>query len=174
MWTLLKGFEHLTPAELDALLQAPALVAVLVGTADGELDREERRWSARLMEAKSYARPKIINDFFQVVANNFTANLTQALADFPNPVNRAELIEERLRDLNPILAKLDLALSGNLYKSLVGLAHETAKASGGILRFGAISSAEARWINLPMLTPIEPPETDPDDEEDDEEADEKE
>ncbi len=167
MWTLLKGFEHLAPNELDALLQAPALIAALVGTADGELDREERRWSARLMEAKSYARPKVVNDFFHVVSDNFTANLNQTLAEFPHlPIGQEE-IAARLRDLNPILAKLNLALAGNLYKSFVGLARETAKASGGILRFGAISNTEAEWVNLPMLTPIEPPEeTEADEEED--------
>jgi hypothetical protein len=43
----------------------------------------------------------------------------------------------------------------------VKLAEETAKASGGFLRIGAIAPEEEVWMSLPMLTPIAAPAHDP-------------
>ena len=163
MWTLLEGFKHLEPAELDALLEAPVLVAVLIGAADGDFDREERTWSARLVHAFSYAgKPKQIHDLYRIVEENFEQKVYEALASYPSDAEaRNGQIADKLAMINPLLAKLEPKLGAGMYKSLCTLALETAKASGGFLRLGAISAAENKWVNLPMLTPIEaPPETD--------------
>ena len=152
MWTLLEGFSHLHSTELDALLEAPALITVLVGAADGVLDREERTWSDRLMQARTYNNPKHLNAYYTVVSNGFMQKLDAVLAAFPDDIDqRNRQISEKLKAINPILAKLDQQLGADLYFSYLGLAKETAKASGGFLRIGAISAAEAAWINLPML-----------------------
>jgi hydrogenase maturation protein HypF len=70
---------------------------------------------------------------------------------------REAALESKLQQVNPLLAKLDQELAAALYKSFRTLAQETAKASGGFLRIGAVGSAESRWIELPMITPIHPP-----------------
>ena len=70
------------------------------------------------------------------------------------------LISDKLAKLNKILASLDNATAYALYKSFITFAEHIAKASGGFLRFGSISSQEKKWISLPMLNPIilvEPP-----------------
>ena len=67
---------------------------------------------------------------------------------------RSAELAEKIAAANPILAKLDIELAATLYKSYAVLAKETAKASGGFLRIGAVSAAEHRWTHLPMLTPI--------------------
>ncbi len=155
MWTHLEGFNHLHSSELDALLGAPALITVLVGAADGVLDREERTWSERLMQARTYNNPKHLNEYYAVVAHDFWGKLDTVLSTYPDDIDiRNNQIAEKLKDLNPILAKLEDPLGADLYRSYIGLAQETAKASGGFLRIGAISAAEAVWIDLPMLTPI--------------------
>lgn len=158
MWTHLSGFDQLTSYELDALVEAPVLITVLVGAADGDLDREERTWSERLMQSRTYSNPHHLNEYYGVVANNFLAKLDAALERLPFDVeHRNPVISKELEHINPILAKLDQLLAADLYKSFLGLAKETAKASGGFLRIGAISPEEAEWISLPMLTPIAPP-----------------
>lgn len=155
MWTHLEGFDHLHSSELDRLLEAPVLVTILVGAADGVLDREERTWSDRLMQARTYNKPRHLNEFYAVVAHGFLDKVDQRMAQLPNGVDaRNALIAEELSKINSILAKVDMPLSADLYKSFLGLAKETAKASGGFLRIGAISAEEARWINLPMITPV--------------------
>jgi hypothetical protein len=158
MWTLLEGFSHLHSSELDALLEAPALITVLVGAADGELDREERTWSDRLMQSRTYNNPKHLNAYYSVVANGFLEKVDAVLAAHSDDISeRNQQISDKLRGINPILAKLDHPLGTDLYLSYLNLAKETAKASGGFLRIGAISAAEAAWINLPMLHAIAEP-----------------
>jgi hypothetical protein len=158
MWTHLEGFDQLSIEELDALIEAPVLITALVGAADGEFDREERTWTDRLMQSRTYNKPKHLNAYYGVVAHDFITKVDAALLGFPVDVQqRNHHISLKLANINPILARLDPLLGADLYKSYIALAKETAKASGGFLRIGAISSAEAPWINLPMLTPIAPP-----------------
>ncbi|GAB4497901.1 MAG: hypothetical protein OHK0019_32340 [Saprospiraceae bacterium] len=155
MWTSIEGFQHLKKEEIDALVEAPVLITILVGMADGELDGQERTWSERLLRSRTYNKPKELNEFYRVVAEGFWARVQSEVAHLPNDTEaRSSELSERLAKLNPILAKLDLELAADLYKGFVGLAEETAKASGGFLRIGAVSPEEKKWMNLPMLTPI--------------------
>lgn len=155
MWTNIEGFAHLKKEEIDALVEAPALITILVGMADGELDGEERAWSERLLRSRTYNKPKELNEFYRVVVEGFWARVQSEITHLPKDTEaRNHELSDRLAKLNPILAKLDLELAADMYKGFVGLAEETAKASGGFLRIGAISAEEKKWMNLPMLTPI--------------------
>ncbi|MCE7922502.1 MAG: hypothetical protein DYG98_05575 [Haliscomenobacteraceae bacterium CHB4] len=170
MWTLIEGFQHLQKEEIDALVEAPALITILVGAADGELDREERSWSERLLRTRTYNKPKELNEFYRVVVEGFWAKIQSEIAHLPTDVQtRNQELSDRLSRLNPILAKLDVELAADLYRGFVGLAEETAKASGGFLRIGAIGFEESKWIKLPMLTPIIGPEGHDDEEEEEDE-----
>lgn len=158
MWTLMEGFNHLQPNELDILLEAPVYITVLIGAADGKLDRQEKYWSEKLMETRSYARPKELNEYYRVVAENFLDKVDATLKALPQDTAlRTAEVAQKLELLNDILAKLDQVLAYDLYKSYTSLAEETAEASGGFLRIGAISHEEAEWVKLPMLRPIEKP-----------------
>lgn len=155
---MLAGFENLTPAELDQLLETPVLITALIGAADGKFDRAEKTWSERLVRVHTYDNPVEMNEFYRRVAENFVEKVDRRLAELPlDAASRNAAIAAQLETLNPILAKLDVHLGAALYKSFVGLAEETAKASGGFLRIGAISDAEHRLVKLSMLTPIEAP-----------------
>lgn len=152
---MLEGFEHLSSQELDTLLSAPVLITALVGGADGKIDREERAWSERLMRARSYSQPNLVNDYYRVVSEGFLGKLDHLMEGMPAEVEaRSAELSGKIAELNPILAKLDADLGATLYKSFVVLARETAKASGGFLRIGAVSAAEYQWVKLPMLTPV--------------------
>ncbi|MCB0544268.1 MAG: hypothetical protein KDC70_12160 [Saprospiraceae bacterium] len=156
MWTMIEGFQSLSHEEIDALVGAPALITILVGAADGEIDREERKWTERLLRTRTYNRPKELNEFYRVVVSDFWAKVQSEMDRLPTDVDaRNSALSDRLEKLNPILAKLDVDLAADLYTGFVGLAEETAKASGGFLRIGSISAVESKWVKLPMLTPIE-------------------
>jgi len=155
MWTLIDGFQNLSKEEIDALVEAPALITVLVGTADGELDSEERSWSERLLRSRTYNHPKELTEFYRVVVEGFWVKVQSEITHLPtDAAARNKELSDRLAKLNPILAKLNIELAADLYKGFIGLAEETAKASGGFLRIGAISAEESKWIKLPMLMPI--------------------
>lgn len=154
----MKGFENLSPAQLDELLEAHALVTVLVGLADGQLDREERTWSVRLVEVHTYVEPLDVRRFFDKVLANFSEKTAAFAASLPpEAAARNETISQRLARLNDIFPLLDAEVAYRIYRSLVGLAAETAKASGGFLRIGAVNATENAWIKLPMLRPVPRP-----------------
>jgi len=155
MWTMIEGFEHLESDEFDNLLDAPALITVLVGAADGHLDREERTWSERLLRTRTYNHPKQLNEFYRVVVEGFWVKVHGFMAELPTDTEaRGQEISRRLAKLNTIFPKLEPKLAADIYKGFLGLAEETAEASGGFLHLGAISVEERQWINLPMLTPV--------------------
>ena len=158
MWTPLEHFRQLSTAELDALTQAPVLITILVGTADGHLDREERTWSERLLRSRTYNNPKALNEFYRIVSNGFLEKVDTKLAELPaDTERRCQDVAHQLSKINPILAKLDPQIAADLYKGFLALAEETAESSGGFLRIGAISAVEAQWVKLPMLDPIAAP-----------------
>ncbi len=155
---MLSGFEFLESSEMAALLDAPVAIAALIGAADGKFDQQESEWSDRLVDVFTYNKPKALNDFYAQVSLNFIEKVNQKLAGLPGDTKaKTEALGRQLEALNPILAQLDQAAGAALYSSFIKLARETAKASGGFLRIGAIAAAEQRWIDLPMLTPIHAP-----------------
>ncbi len=149
------AFSNLTDTENQLLKEAPALIAVLIGAADGRLDREERTWAEKLVEARAYARPESLQDFYKAVAVGFWERMQSLLESLPGDAGeRNSLISNKLAALNPIMAKLEPFDGAAIYRSFKMLAEEVAKASGGFLRIGAVSAAEHQWVGLPMLTPI--------------------
>ncbi|MCC7506021.1 MAG: hypothetical protein IT259_12005 [Saprospiraceae bacterium] len=154
----MSDFDTLTPAEKAQLSEAPVLIVALLAAADGEFDRHEQDWTDRLVDVFTYAKPKLINDFYAPVSTGFVKKVSTKLASLPAETDARETaLAAELEAINPLLAKLAPALGAALYKSFRTLALETAKASGGFLRIGAVSSVESRWVDLPMLTPILPP-----------------
>jgi hypothetical protein len=173
MWTHLEGFEHLSEEEFDLLVDASALVTVLVGASDGELDREEHLWSEKLMRTRTYSSVKYLNDFYRVAAEGFWVRVQAIMAHYPQTIlARNAAISERLAGLNDIFPKLEPKVAFHLYKGLHALAEEVAEASGGFLRIGAVNREESKWVELPMLNPIAaPPDAILDQEEEDESSD---
>jgi hypothetical protein len=152
-------FRKLSQEEIEVLTAAPALVTILVGAADGKLDGEERSWSEKLVRARSYAGQAALQDYYRAIAEGFWVKIQHEMSILPTDTDeRSAVLSDRLGQLNPILAKLDHDLAYGLYKGLFGLAAETAKASGGFLRMGSVSSDEHEWVKLPMITPIKAPE----------------
>ncbi|MBU6340468.1 MAG: hypothetical protein KGS48_03145 [Bacteroidetes bacterium] len=154
----IEGFTHLTEEEINALVDAPALITILIAGADGEVDQEERTWSERLLRSRTYNKPKELNEFYRVVSEIFWVKLNGLMHELPSePDKRNPIIAETLGKLNPVFGKLEAEIAYDLYHGFVKLAEETAKASGGFLRIGAIGPEEAKWMHLPMLNPIEKP-----------------
>jgi hypothetical protein len=154
----MQGFESLSQDEIHLLMDTPALITILIGAADGNLDREERIWSEKMLKARTYGKPKRLHEYNVQVAEQFWASMTGFLHELPDELGlrSAELVS-RLEQINPILDKLSPEVAGSLYAGFLRLAEETARTSGGFLRFGAIGEAEAQWVGLPMIHAVEVP-----------------
>jgi hypothetical protein len=153
------AFPELSAAENEQLNQAPALIAVLIGGADGKLDEQERIWAEKIITSRAYAKPESLQPYYKGVAVGFWNRVSELFTNYPKEIDaRNLLISNQLAKLNPVLEKLDQKTGAAIYRSYKILADEVAKSSGGFLRFGAVSAAEDKWVGLPMLTEIHAPE----------------
>ena len=135
-------FKNLSEKEIEQVYQAPALVTILIGASDGKLDGEERSWSEKLLRTRSYAAQADLQKVLSESIRVFLVQLQHELSVLPQEVEqRNAAISERLARLNPIFESWIMEVAYGLYKGLIGLAAETAKASGGFLRIGPVSAA---------------------------------
>jgi hypothetical protein len=151
----MNGFENISNSELEHLLRAPAQIVALVGASDGEYDEMEEHWASKLVHSKTIGKATFLRPFWLKVHENFRSKVQDVLEKVPEDENyRNRILSESLTNCNEILAKLDPLFAGHLYKGFLDLAKETAVASGGFMRIGAINSEERAFVDLPMLKPI--------------------
>lgn len=152
-------FEAISENEYRSLLESISLVTILIAGADGTVDAEEKEWAVKVANIRTYSGPEILREFYKDVGPTFEEkldNLIKALPD--NTEKRNAVISERLSKLNPILNKLEQSIGATFYENLTSMALHIAKASGGFMRMWSISKAEAKWVKLPMIDPIDFPE----------------
>lgn len=147
---------RLSEGEKDQLIDAIPLITVLIAGADGEIDKEEKDWAAKLTKIRSFASNDLLHDYYHSVGLGFDNKLAAIMNNMPTgQADRNSYLSEKLALLNPILAKLDAKVAYSLYKDFKSFASHVAKASGGFLRFGAVSKEEKKLIPLTMLDSID-------------------
>lgn len=146
----------LSEGQIEQLKSAPTLITILVAGADGTIDSQELNWAEKLTHIRSYADANEgLNEFYASIEPTFGDSLDEMLKTLPESQSERETtITKKLADLNKVLSVLDNSTAFSLYKSFTSFAEHIAKASGGFLRFGSISSDEKKWISLPMIEPI--------------------
>lgn len=148
-------FDNLTSDQKQELKDSLSLVTILIAGADNEIDEQELNWAEKLTHIRSYAQPEELNEFYQEVEDNFTNRTAEFIENLSEDLGkRQEEISIKLTRLNDILPLLENKIAFQIYESLVSFAEHIAKASGGFLRFGSVSSEEKKWMSLPMITPV--------------------
>ncbi len=149
-------FSALNEEEISALIDAYPLITILIAGADDDIDDKELEWGSKLSNIRSYNQSYALNPLFEEVEKGFDAKIQAIMSEVPGQVHsRYDWISPKLAAINPILTKLDNTDAHEVYKSLTSFAQHIAKAEGGFLRMGSISSEEAKLIKLPMLDEIE-------------------
>ncbi len=146
----IKHFSSLTPAESDQLLQAPAVIAVLIAGADQNIDKKEKDWATRLVQYRTFTADPRLHQYYELVSEDFEEELHQ-LTDAWNAHTTEGQLVARLSVLKDILAKIDAEYAALLKASWRSMATKIAEASGGLVGFGSISKHEARLVELEML-----------------------
>ncbi len=146
----------LSEGQIEQIKSAPTLITILVAGADGTIDSQELNWAEKLTHIRSYADSNEgLNEFYASIEPTFGDSLDDMLKTLPESQSERETtITKKLADLNKVLSFLDNSTAYSLYKSFTSFAEHIAKASGGFLRFGSISSDEKKWISLPMIDSI--------------------
>jgi hypothetical protein len=139
-------------------LRAPVLIVALIGAADGDYNEMEEHWASKLVHTKTIGKAAFLRPYWAEVHTDFREKVTDLLTKVPDETPfRNRILSESLAECNAILAKLDPIFAGHLYKGFLDLAEETAVASGGFMRLGAINTHERAFVDLPMLTPVAVP-----------------
>lgn len=143
-----RDFLNLRDDEIELLYEAPALVAVLIAGADGKIDSKELKSASNFVSEPqdfwvSYFLE--VSERMPVVLNRWTA---EAAKDMNMTMVRVTVA---LRQLNGVLAKLEVKDSVRYYDFLLQLSEKVAGASGGVFGFNKISKEEAALLSLPMV-----------------------
>ncbi len=145
-------FSHLTEEEFNQLEDALALITILIGSADGEIDDKEITSAVKLTHIRKYFDKKELHDFYEKASEIIEDRIKELLDELPGDNRRRiDEVTRRLKDINPILHKLDVATATSIYKSLKSFAKHIAASSGGFLGAFSISREEEELIDLPML-----------------------
>ena len=154
---MIEGFGKLNDAQFQQTKDAIAWITILVGGADGEIDKEEKEWAAKVTKIRSYQYPtSLLMKFYEAVGAEYATKLDDLIENAPKDTKeRSELFTRKIEQLNDILPLLDGNLGHYLSESYRSFAKHVAKASGGFLGFMSIDSEEHKLIDLPMLKVVE-------------------
>ena len=145
----IKHFSQIAESEFELLVQAPALVTVLIAGADSTIDKKEKAWGKKLVAYRTFTSDVKLHEYYEQVDKGFETALDQ-LVDAWTPESEQELTD-KLAKVNGILPKLDKEIADLLKDSWKSLARKVAEASGGFIGFGSVNPDEARLVELPMI-----------------------
>lgn len=149
---MLSEFKNLNEQETSLLLEAPALISILIAGADGEINKKEIDWGAKIAHFRSENENSVLQNYYREVDKMFIDTLEQFLSTLPQDIEeRKNKINSELSKLNDVFKKLDKSYASELYKSFLSLAKHVAQSSGGIWGFGSISPEEQKMLGLEMI-----------------------
>ncbi|MBK9150033.1 MAG: hypothetical protein IPM26_03230 [Saprospiraceae bacterium] len=152
---MIEHLKSLKAADYQTLKDAVPLITILIAGADGKIEVGQLEWAQKITKIRSYKMEEELADFYKEVGIDFQDKLDDILRTYPMDVKeRTQLLSEKLKEVNPVLAKLEPEIASKVYKSFTSFARHVAQASGGFLGFFSINEHEAKLIGLPMITPV--------------------
>ena len=150
---MIHELRKLSEEEMEVLIKAPLLVSILIAGADGEIDRDEIDGAISAAKKKAKSQTSL-QSYYESVSQDFEDKLKVLLQHYPSkPHLRAVSISKELARLNPIFAKVQGSLAIEIYESLLSLALNIAKSSGGFFGLSSVGEEEAKLVKLEMIKP---------------------
>lgn len=144
-------FNNLTDAEAKSLYQAPAMIAVLIASADSQIDEQETIWAKKVLGFRQEVGNKLLFNYYEIAESFFEETMESLLSEEGVTQARIASLETALANLNPILAKIDDKFAAELLETWKSFAVQVAKATGGVFGFGSISAQEKYLMELKMI-----------------------
>lgn len=145
-------FKHLSADEAQSLVKAPALITTLIAASDGKIDDKETEWAEKVVGYREHVGDEDLFSYYHKVEETFKINLDAILAEnVVGSQDRVARATAELEEINTILAKVNHHYADKLLTSWKSFALQVAKASGGFMGFGSVSSQEEHLVNLPMI-----------------------
>lgn len=148
---MIPEFNQLDDSEMELVLKAPVLVCILIAGADGNIDQKEINEAISVIK-KQKRGETILSGFFRVMAEDFEDKIKVLIQSYPyESAKREPLVIDELGKLSLLWSKLNPSFSRAYYEMLKTLAEKVATSSGGLWGIKTVGSAEARYIELPMI-----------------------
>lgn len=149
---MIKEFQNLNNSEQKLMLEALAMIMILIAGADGVIDEKEIDRAEKVKMFRGSMKNSMLKEYYKETGRNFRRTVYKLLAKFPDKLSERNYeITKRLKRINKIIPKLSKRFSVRFYKSLLSYAEQVAKASGGILGFASVSPEEKIWLDLNMI-----------------------
>jgi hypothetical protein len=149
---MIPEFHTLDDSEIELVLKAPILVCILIAGADGTIDRKEIKEAIAVTEQQKNSN-SILSPYFKIMADDFEDKIKIVLQAYPHQVDeRNPVIIEELSGLNALWNRMDRKFSVAFYEMLLFLAGKIASSSGGLLGMRTVDAAEAKFLELPMVS----------------------
>ncbi|MEZ4828106.1 MAG: hypothetical protein R3C61_17750 [Bacteroidia bacterium] len=145
----IKQFSNLSDQESALLINAPALITVLIAGADNNISKKETDWAGKLVHYRSFTSEPRLQNYYEAVKEEFETALDNLIGSWDE--NSEAVITGELAGVNTILPKIDAEYASMLKESWRSLAHKVAGAEGGLFGFGSIDEAEKKLLSLPMI-----------------------
>ena len=150
---VVRELEHLREEEKELILRTPALIAVLVGGADGKFDKQEKDQAITSIHFRAKQGDKFLKDYYKAIDHSFESVMLHIAQKYEGDADeRAVKIIEQLEQLNDILPKLDRRFARVLLNDWRNFAFNVGKASGGFLGYARLSLEESHFVELKMIT----------------------
>ena len=148
----IKALAALSEEEVKKVVEAPAVITVLIAAADDNIDEDETSWASKVVDYRKTIGDESLFDYYEASEEAFAEALSALLNEevVGNQERLANMTAE-LEALNPILKKINRLYAQKLVNSWRSFAKQVAKASGGILGFGSVSKAEEALVDLDMI-----------------------
>ena len=149
---MIPEFTELNETEVDLMLKAPLLTAILVASADDNIDKSEMKEAVNVLSLSPQKSRKELKSYYSLVAEDVEDKLKILVHELPSTTReRTDVILEELKQLNSILPKLNKSFSIRFYESLKDLAKRVAESSGGVFGFMSVGYEESKVIELKMI-----------------------
>ena len=149
---MVKGLSRLNDAETELMLKAPLLVCILIAGADGDIDRKEIREAINITQKRQKGDSELTG-YFREVSQDFEDKLKILIQSYPyESTQRTPLLIQELSQVSALWQKIDRPFAVQLYQVLKELAAKIASSSGGIWGMHKVNAAEARLLQLTMIS----------------------
>jgi hypothetical protein len=144
--------DKLTSEEKQSVLYAPALITILIASADGEIDEKEVTWAEKVTKFRTETAHHSLTEYYELVAATFHTDFAYLLKGFSiDSKERMAQVSAALSALNAPLSKIDEDMKERLLESFRTFARSVAETNEGILGFFMNNVEEEKVIKLEML-----------------------
>ncbi len=142
----------LSPEDLEELYMIPVWVVILIAGADNVFSKKEIKKAVGYVRLQKKKSEGFLRDYYQNVSAKFEINLKGYIAILPDDLEkRSDFLVNRLTAVNRLFKKIDMEYASELYLSYRDLAHNVAKAAGGLFGLLSVSFSESRYVDLKMI-----------------------